>query len=146
VRIDEERAVWVGGAVAVAATVVLTVVAAALESTVNQPGSRTLAPPVLWAFGGGLGLCLGAGTASWVTRRIGPGVAAAAVGLVPFLLLVIVGYNDKSLRLEDQLVGTLVIVVLPGFVAAALVAVAAAFASRAFGARQPKPARKSVTT
>jgi hypothetical protein len=176
VQIDDKRAVWIGCGVAVGATIVLTAVAAALESTVNGPGSRTLAPPVLWALGGGAGLCLGAGTAAWLTRRVGPGVLAAAVGLVPFLVFVILGYNDKSLRLEDQVVGTLIVVVLPGFAAAVLVAVAAAFASRLFGARQansaqlgapqlgapqrnpaqansaqpsapqPSPARKSVTT
>ena len=160
-QIDDKRAVWIGCGVAVGATIVLTAVAAALESTVNGPGSRTLAPPVLWALGGGAGLCLGAGTAAWLTRRVGPGVLAAAVGLVPFLVFVILGYNDKSLRLEDQVVGTLIVVVLPGFAAAVLVAVAAAYASRMFGARrsasaqqnpaqpspaQPNPARKSVTT
>jgi hypothetical protein len=140
VQIDDKRAVWIGCGVAVGATIVLTAVAAALESTVNGPGSRTLAPPVLWALGGGAGLCLGAGTAAWLTRRVGPGVLAAAVGLVPFLVFVILGYNDKSLRLEDQVVGTLIVVVLPGFAAAVLVAIAAAYASRMFGARQPTPA------
>ncbi|HEX5587328.1 MAG TPA: hypothetical protein VFZ17_08480 [Acidimicrobiia bacterium] len=160
-QIDDRRAVWIGCGVAVGATLALTALAAALESTVNGPGSRTLAPPVLWALGGGAGLCLGAGTAAWLTRRVGPGVLAATAGLVPFLVLVILGYNDKSLRLEDQVVGTLIVVVLPGFVAAVLVAVGAAYASRLFGARQrrpaqanpaqanpaePNPVRKSVTT
>ncbi|MET0627144.1 MAG: hypothetical protein ABW033_01645 [Acidimicrobiia bacterium] len=142
-QIDDKRAVWIGCGVAVGATIVLTAIAAALESTVNGPGSRTLAPPVLWALGGGAGLCLGAGTAAWLTRRVGPGVLAAAVGLVPFLVFVILGYNDKSLRLEDQVVGTLIVVVLPGFVAAVLVAIAAAYAARMFGARQPTPAEST---
>ena len=55
---------------------------------------------------------------------------AALIGLVPFLLLLVLAYNDKSLRLEDQVVGTLIVVVLPGFLAAVLVATATAFAAR----------------
>ena len=92
---------------------------------------------MLWGLGGGLGLCLGAGTASWLTRRVGPGVLAALIGLVPFLVLLVVAYNDKSLRFEDQVVGSLIVVVLPGFIAAVLVATAAAFTARLFG---PEPA------
>jgi hypothetical protein len=146
VEIESERGAWIGCGVAVAATLVLTTVAAALESTVNGPGSRTLAPPVLWAVGGGLGLCIGAFVASWLTRRVGPGILAAAVGAVPFLVLVILGNNDTSLRFEDQVVGSLVIVVLPGFAAAVVVAVVGASSSRLLAGRQASPVRKSVTT
>jgi fucose permease len=142
---EGERAVWVGCGVAVGATLVLTTAAAALESTVNSPGDRTVAAPVLWAFGGGLGLCIGAFVTAWLTRRVGPGVLAACVGAIPFLILVIIAYNDDSLRFEDQLVGSLVIVVLPGLVAAVLCAIAGAWAGRILG-RQSSPARKSVAT
>jgi len=131
---------WIGAAVAVVATLLLAVLADTLESVVNSPGSRTLAEPVLWGLGGGLGLSLGAGTASWLTRRIGPGVLAALIGTVPFLVFVVLAYNDKSLRLEDQVVGTFIIVVFPGFVVAVLVATGAAFASRLVGARHPRTA------
>jgi hypothetical protein len=134
----DAKATWIGGAVAVAATLVLTVAAHALESTVNSPGNRAVAEPVLWALGGGVGLCLGAATASWLTRRVGPGVLAAVVGLVPYLVLLVLAYNASSLRLEDQVVGTLVVVVLPGFLAAVLVATAVAFTARLFG---PRPVR-----
>ncbi len=165
-HVDGERGIWIGCAVAVGATVVLTTIAAALESSVNGPGDRTVAGPVLWAFGGGLGLCIGACVTAWLTRRVGPGILAACVGAVPFLVLIIVAYNDESLRFEDQLVGSLVIVVLPGLVAAVLCSFAVAHAARAFArharpaspdrqasqanqatqVRQASPARKSVIT
>jgi hypothetical protein len=135
VRSGDNKAMWIGAAIAIVATLLLTVIAAALESTLNGPGKRILAAPVLWGLGGGLGLCLGAGTAAWLTRRVGPGVLAALIGIVPFLLLVIVAYNDTSLRFEDQLVGSLIVVVLPGFIVAVLVATAAALAARLFGPR-----------
>lgn len=139
------RAVGLGCGVAVGATLVLTAVAAALESTVNSPGDRRLAAPVLWALGGGLGLCLGAIVAAWSTRRAGPGVLAGCCGAVALLVLVILGYNDESLGFEDQLVGSLVIVVVPGLAAAVLCSFAAAYAARLV-ARHSTPARKSVTT
>ena len=142
VHIEDHKATWIGCAVAVGGTILLAVLAAALESTVNGPGSRTLAPPVLWALGGGLGLCLGAGTASWLTRRMLPGVLAATAGLLPLLVLLVVAYNDSSLRFEDQVVGTLIVVVLPGYAAALLVAVGAAYAARLFGTRSPSAARR----
>jgi hypothetical protein len=145
-QIDDRRAVWIGCGIAVGATLLFTILAAALESTVNGPGSRALAPPILWGLGGGLGLCIGASVTSWLTQRVGPGVLAAAVGAVPFLVLVILGYNDRSLRFEDQFVGSLAIVVLPAFAAAVLFAVGAAYASRMFGARHSTAARKSVIT
>ena len=144
-QFDDERSVWIGCGVGVGATIVLTVFAAAMESTINGPGSRTVAPPVLWAVGGGLGLCVGAVVTSWSTRRVLPGVFAAAIATIPFLALVILAYNDDELRFGDQLVGSLVVVVLPGLVAAALLASIAAYASRLLGARHPAP-RKSVTT
>ena len=42
--------------------------------------------------------------------------------------LVVVAYNSTDLRFEDQLVGTLIIVVLPGYVAAVIVGAIAALA------------------
>ena len=144
-RLNGEKAVWAGCGISVAATLVLTTVAAALESTINSPGSRSIAPPVLWAVGGGLGLCIGAFVTAWLTRRVGYGILAAIVGTIPFLALVIIGYNDDSLRFEDQLVGSLVIVVLPGLVAAVGFAVLGAYVAR-FAGRQGSAARKSVTT
>ena len=74
--------------------------------------------PVLWAFGGGAGLVLGAVVASWISRRAWPGIFAAVVGAVPYLVLVVVGYNSSDLRAEDQIVGSLLIVVLPGLLVA----------------------------
>jgi hypothetical protein len=146
VRDDDKRATWIGAGVAVGAAIVLTVLAAALESTVNDPGTRTLAPPVLWAVGSGIGLCLGAGTAAWLTRRVTPGVVAAAVGMVPTLVLVTLAYNDESLRFEDQVVGSFLIVVVPGFAAAVLVAVGAAYAARVVGPRRSARPTQSVST
>ena len=121
---------WLGAAIAVVASLLLTTLAAALESSINGPGSQTVAPPVLWAVGGGAGLALGAVVAAWLTRRTWPGVLAAVVGAVPFLVLVIFGYNSTDLRTEDQVVGSLIIVVLPGLVAA----IAAGVGHRARGA------------
>ena len=69
---------------------------------------------MLWAVGGGAGLVLGAVVAAWLTRRAWPGVFAAVVGAVPFLVLVVFGYNSCDLRTEDQVVGSLIVVVLPG--------------------------------
>jgi peptidoglycan/LPS O-acetylase OafA/YrhL len=119
---SDERAMWLGAAIAVVASLLLTTIAAALESSINGPGSRVVAPPVLWAFGGGAGLVLGAVVAAWLSRRTWPGVFAAIAGSVPFLILVIVGYNSSDLRTEDQVVGSLIVVVLPGLVAAILIA------------------------
>jgi hypothetical protein len=116
--VSDERATWLGAAIAVVTSLLLTTLAAALESSVNGPGSRTVAPPVLWAFGGGAGLVLGAVVAAWLTRRTGPGIVAALVGAVPFLVLVIIGYNSSDLRAEDQVVGSLIVVVLPGLLVA----------------------------
>ena len=88
---------WLGAAIAVVASLLLTTLAAALESSINGPGTRTVAPPVLWALGGGAGLVLGAVVASWLIRRAWPGILAAVVGSVPFLVLVILGYNSTDL-------------------------------------------------
>jgi peptidoglycan/LPS O-acetylase OafA/YrhL len=128
--VSDARAVWLGAAIAVVASVLLTVLAAALESTVNGPGTRVVAAPVLWALGGGVGLALGAVVASSLTRRVWPGVLAAFLGAVPFLILVILGYNSGDLRAEDQVVGSLVVVVLPAFLAAVVVAAVAAGVAR----------------
>ena len=124
---------WLGAAIAVVTSLLLTTVAAALESSVNGPGSRTVAPPVLWAFGGGAGLVLGAVVAAWLSRRAWPGIFAAVVGAVPFLVLVIVGYNSSDLRAEDQVVGSLIVVVLPGLVVAIGVAWFTALLARLIG-------------
>jgi hypothetical protein len=145
VQLSGENAVWTGCGIAVGATLVLTTVAAALESTINAPGSRSIAPPVLWAVGGGLGLCIGSFVTAWLTRRVLFGVLAAFVGAIPFLVLVILAYNDDTLNLETKLVGSLVIVVLPGLVAALGFAVVGAYAAR-FAGGQGSAARKSVTT
>ena len=96
-----------------------------------------MAPPVLWAVGGGAGLVLGAVVAAWLTRRAWPGVLAAVVGAVPFLVLVIFGYNSSDLRTEDQVVGSLIVVVLPGVVAAILLACVTAIVARFVGGTPP---------
>jgi hypothetical protein len=132
-QMGDERAMWLGVAIAVVTSLLLTTVAAALESTINTPGSRAVAPPVLWAFGGGIGLVLGAVVASALSRKAWPGILAAFAASVPFLILVVVGYNSKDLRAEDQIVGSLLIVVVPGFVAAILFSVLTAFVARLVG-------------
>ena len=59
----------------------------------------------------------------------------------------VVAYNSSDLRFEDQLVGTLIIVVLPGYVAAVIIGAAAAFVARLFGGRRTSPvAGASPTT
>jgi hypothetical protein len=128
-----------GAAIAVVASLLLVTIAAALESSINGPGSRAVAAPVLWAFGGGAGLVLGAVVASWLSRRTWPGIFAAFVASVPYLILVVVGYNSSDLRAEDQIVGSLLIVVLPGVVAAVLFAWLAAMLARAVGRRSADP-------
>ena len=124
---------WLGTAIAVVTSLLLTTLAAALESTINGPGSRSVAPPVLWAFGGGIGLVLGAVVASWLSRKAWPGIFAAFAGSVPFLVLVIVGYNSTDLRAEDQIVGSLLVVVLPGLLVAIGFAFLTAFVARLVG-------------
>jgi hypothetical protein len=133
---------WLGAAVAVVASLLLTTIAAALESSINGPGSRTVAAPVLWAFGGGAGLALGAVVASWLSRRAWPGIFAAIVGALPYLVLVVLGYNSSDLRAEDQIVGSLVVVVLPGLLVAMVIAWLTAIVARAVGGRRagaPEP-------
>ncbi len=140
---SDERAMWLGAAIAVVASLLLTTIAAALESSVNGPGKTAVAAPVLWAFGGGAGLVLGAVVASWISRRAWPGVFAAVVGSLPYLVLVVVGYNSSDLRAEDQIVGSLVVVVLPGVVVAMIAAWLTGILARAVGgrrARTPEPA------
>jgi hypothetical protein len=124
------RAVRIGAVIAVVASVLLTVIAASLESTVNGPGRREIAEPILWALGGGLGMTLGGVFAAWVTRRMVPGALAALFGAAAFLVLVILAYNSKDLRLEDQVVGTLLILVLPAYMGALLCSAVAAMVSR----------------
>ncbi len=134
---------WLGAAIAVVASLLLTTIAAALESSINGPGSRVVAPPVLWAVGGGAGLVLGAVVASWLSRRTWPGIFAAFVASVPYLVLVVVGYNSSDLDAENQIVGSLLIVVLPGLLVAMVFAwLTAIMARRVAGRRpvQPEPA------
>jgi hypothetical protein len=141
--VSDERAMWLGAAIAVVASLLLTTLAAAMESSINGPGSRTVAAPVLWAFGGGAGLVIGAVVASALSRRTWPGVFAAFVASVPYLVLVVVGYNSSDLRAEDQIVGSLLIVVLPGLFVAVIAAWFAAVVARALSHRRavdPQPA------
>jgi hypothetical protein len=127
---SEERGMWIGAAVAVVAGLLGTTVAAALESTVNGPGERVVAIPVLWGVGGGFGLVLGAVVGAWLTRRIWAGIFAALVGALPWLVLLVIGYNSGDLRTEDQIVGTLMVLVVPALLVASLFAVGAALLSR----------------
>jgi peptidoglycan/LPS O-acetylase OafA/YrhL len=133
---------WLGAAIAVVTSLLLTTLAAAAESSINGPGSRVVAPPVLWAVGGGIGLALGAVVASWISRRAWPGVFAAFVASVPFLVLVVIGYNSSDLDAENQIVGSLLIVVLPGLIVAMVLAWLTAMVARAVGERRadgPEP-------
>jgi peptidoglycan/LPS O-acetylase OafA/YrhL len=130
---SDARGMWLGALIAVVAGLLSTVIAAALESSINGPGSRVVAPPVLWALGGGIGLTLGAVVASWLTRRVWPGALAAFIGAVPFLILVILGYNSSDLKTSDQVVGSIVVVVLPAFAVAVVFAALAALVARLVG-------------
>jgi hypothetical protein len=121
---------WLGAAIAVVASLLFTTIAAAFEGTINGPGTRVIAEPVLWGLGGGAGLVLGAVVASWLTKRAWPGVFAAFVGAVPWLVLLVVAYNSSDLKTEDQVVGTLIVLVIPALIAATLFAVATAFLAR----------------
>jgi hypothetical protein len=118
VQRDDRRAVWSGAAIAVVASLLLTVIADLLESTIHEPGRRSIAEPFVWALGGGIGMAMGAIVTGWITRRIGAAALAALIGAVPFLVLVVIAYNGKDLVFEDQLVGTLIVVVLPAYLAA----------------------------
>jgi hypothetical protein len=140
--VSDERAMWLGAAIAVVASLLLTTLAAAAESSVNGPGRRAVAIPVLWAVGGGAGLAIGAVVAAWLSRRAWPGVFAAIVGALPYLVLVVVGYNSADLRAEDQIVGSLIVVVLPGLLVAMVLAWLTAIVARTVGgrrAREPEP-------
>jgi len=137
--VDRARALWLGAGIAVGASLLLTVLAASLESSINGPGVRNVAPPVLWGVGGGAGLVVGAVVTAWLARRAGPGVLAALLGAAPLLALVVVAYNSDELSVSDKIVGTLIVVVLPAF----LVAVAFSFAS-AFLARTNLWPRRQV--
>ena len=136
-RSEDWRAVWLGAAIAVVAALLLTMVAASLASAINEPGRRNIAEPVLWAFGGGAGLAIGAIVTGWITRRIGAAALTALVGALVFLALVVVGYNNKDLRFEDQLVGTLIVVVVPAYVGAVVCGALAAGLARAIGRQAP---------
>jgi len=121
---------WLGAAIAVVASLLFTTIAAAAESSINGPGQRVIAPPVLWGLGGGAGLVLGAIVASSISKRVWPGVFAALAGALPWTILLIVAYNSGDLRTEDQIVGTLVVLVLPALIVATLFAVGTAFLAR----------------
>ena len=141
----EWRATWCGALIAVVGSILFAVIAHALEPTINGPGTRVLAPPVLWAFGGALGLSLGAFVASFGTRRFWPGAQAAFFGALVFLGLVIIAYNDRSLRVEDQVVGSLIIVVLPAFLGGLLAAWVGKITGRVFAPTAAKPPRPAAT-
>ncbi|MFN8028634.1 MAG: hypothetical protein U0W40_20445 [Acidimicrobiia bacterium] len=121
---------WLGAAIAVVASLLCTTIAAALEGSINGPGERVIAPPVLWGLGGGFGLVLGAVVASWISRRIWPGIFAAFVGAIPWTILLIVAYNSGDLKTEDQVVGTMIVLVLPALIVASLFAVGTALLAR----------------
>jgi drug/metabolite transporter (DMT)-like permease len=133
----EWRATWVGAGIAVIGSILFAVIAHALEPTINGPGTRNVAPPVLWGLGGALGLALGAFVASFGTRRFWPGAQAAFFGALAFLVLVIFAYNNKTLHFEDQVVGSLIVVVLPAFLAGLLAAWVGKIAGRVFGRGHP---------
>ena len=143
----EWRATWCGAAIAVIGSILLAILAHTLEPTINGPGTRTVAPPVLWGVGGALGMGLGAFVASFGTRRFWPGAQAAFFGALAFLVLVILAYNDKTLRLEDQVVGSLIIVVVPAFLAGLVAAVVGKYCGRAFvrSNERRSPARPTAT-
>ena len=69
---------------------------------------------------------------------------AAFVASVPYLVLVVLGYNSSDLDAENQIVGSLLIVVLPGLVVAMIVAGLTAMVARSVVGRrrvQAEPAR-----
>jgi uncharacterized membrane protein YfcA len=134
-----DRGMWIGAAVAVVGSCSLAAIGASLVDTVNGPGSRAVAPPVLWALGGGAGLVLGALVGAFVGRRFRSGAVAAFLGAIALLVLVVLAYNSSGLRTEDQVVGTLIVVVLPGFVVALGAAALGSGAARLF--RRGQPAR-----
>jgi peptidoglycan/LPS O-acetylase OafA/YrhL len=141
--VSDERAMWLGAAIAVVASLLLTTIAAAVEPSINGPGTRVVAPPVLWAVGGGAGLTLGAVVASWLARRAWPGIFAAFVASVPYLVLVVLGYNSSDLPTDDQIVGSLLVVVIPGLLVAIVAAWLTAMVARRLGnrrVREPEPA------
>ena len=131
-RSDDRRAIWLGAAIAAVATLLLAVIAASLESTINAPGKRTVAEPLLWALGGGAGIALGSVVTAWLTRRVGAAALAGLGGAVALLVLLIVAYNSTDLRFEDQLVGTLLVVVVPAYIGAMVCATFVALVARLF--------------
>jgi hypothetical protein len=58
------------------------------------------------------------------------------VASVPYLVLVVLGYNSSDLRAEDQIVGSLLIVVLPGLLVAMLAAWLTALVVRTISSRR----------
>jgi ABC-type xylose transport system permease subunit len=121
---------WLGAAIAVVASLLFTTIAAAMESSINGPGERVIAAPVLWGLGGGAGLVLGAVVASWISKRVWPGVFAALAGALPWTILLVIAYNSGDLKPEDQIVGTLIVLVLPALIVATLFAIGTAFLAR----------------
>ena len=121
---------WLGAAIAVVASLLFTTIAAAMESSINGPSERVIAAPVLWGLGGGAGLVLGAVVASWISKRVWPGVFAAFAGALPWTILLVIAYNSGDLKTEDQIVGTLVVLVLPALIVATLFAIGTAFLAR----------------
>ena len=85
---------------------------------------------------------LGAFVASFGTRRFWPGAQAAFFGALAFLVLVILAYNDKTLRLEDQVVGSLIIVVVPAFLGGLVAALVGQAVRQGLRALQRPPRRR----
>ena len=90
-------------------------------------------------------MTLGAVVSAWIIRRASAGAMAALIGAIGMLVLVVLAYNSSDLRFEDQLVGTLIIVVLPGYVAAVIVGSLTALVARLFRGRPTSSRRSDVT-
>ncbi len=119
-----DRPGWFAVAVGAVAGVLFAALGAGVEDLVNGPGHRAVPGPVLWAVGAGVGLAIGTVLAALSTHLVRWVVAAAVLGALPVLVLVIVAYNDESLGLHDQVVGSAVIVVGPAAFVALLVGLA----------------------
>ncbi len=130
------RSGWLAAAIGAASGVALAAVAAGVEDLVNGGGRRAVAGPVLWGLGGGLGLSVGTVLAAVWTRRSRWITAAAVLGAVPLLVLLVVAYNDERLNLGDQFIGTAFVVVIPATIGAMVLGFVALPLARLLGARR----------